>query len=267
MAQHPARILVVEDDASLNEIIRTFLSQEGYDVTCAFSGSEARMLIERESAPVSGAPVQGDAAGFDVIICDLMLPGMSGEELVPFIREHLSNVALIITSAKDAVTDRVDLLRCGADDYLVKPFDLNELAARIEVQLRKNDCGNDPVHPTHRNASQPDEKLTYKSWELFPAQRCFIASGAPLKLTRTEFDIMATLMGAPDRVFSKRALYLATCHDDLALADVACGAAQNVTAADERTISTHISNLRSKLKAAGATDYIETVWGIGFKLG
>lgn len=315
------RVLVIEDDASLNEIVCTFLTQEGFACTPAFSGSEARLLLAG-TAGAAGArrePADNDpgvdAAGadaeikppqatdpvnrpFDLVITDLMLPGLPGEQLVPLARRCLGNVPVMVTSAKSAVADRVTLLRTGADDYLVKPFDLDELLARIEVQLRLRNAastealrvgnaahgasaaqadaafsptpsadgagdttpGGPSFSPATR-AANPDA-LAFGAWQLDPIRRSFTVNGAPLKLTRTEFDLAAALMRQPERVFSKRDLYLAACHNNAAQADAAAGA----LASDEKTVSTHIGNLRAKLKPTGTDGYIETVWGIGFKL-
>ena len=118
------KILIVEDDASISDIVCSTLSEEGYECLPAYSGTEARMLIEQGLA-------------FDLAICDLMLPGLSGEEAVALIRSK-STVPILVTSAKAQVVDRVALLRMGADDYLVKPFDLDELSARVEALLRRS---------------------------------------------------------------------------------------------------------------------------------
>lgn len=235
--------LVIEDDTSLNEIICACLAGEGYACTSAFSGSEARLLL------------QADAASFDLVITDLMLPGCPGEELVPLARRRLGNVPVIVVSAKATVDDRVALLRTGADDYLVKPFDLDELLARVDAQTRARGGA----------ARMHDEVLRFGAWELSPEQRTFAVDGVPLRLTRTEFDLLAALMAHPDRVFTKRDLYLIACRDDAQLADVASGAVP-VMPTDEKTIVTHMGNLRTKLKPTGTDGYLETVWGIGFKL-
>lgn len=235
--------LVIEDDTSLNEIICACLAGEGYACTSAFSGSEARLLL------------QADAASFDLVITDLMLPGCPGEELVPLARRRLGNVPVIVVSAKTAVDDRVALLRTGADDYLVKPFDLDELLARVGAQTRARGSA----------ARMHDEVLRFGAWELSPEQRAFAVDGVPLRLTRTEFDLLAALMAHPDRVFTKRDLYLIACRDDAQLADVVSGAVP-VMPTDEKTVVTHMGNLRTKLKPTGTDGYLETVWGIGFKL-
>ena len=234
VAHTRARVLVVEDDAALSDVVCTFLSDEGYACVPAFSGTEALLLAER------AAGQKGSAGGFGLVILDLMLPGVSGEELIGRLRELLGAVPIVVTSAKSELADRVGVLRLGADDYLVKPFDLDELLARVEVQLRR-------VAP----ASVPGE-LRCDNWVLDLERRAFLVDGEELRLTRTEFDILAALMSQPGRVFTKRDLFERV-RDEEALSE-------------ERTIATHVGNLRAKLRASGTDGRIETVWGIGFKL-
>lgn len=121
------RILVVEDDADINEVVCERLGRDGYVCVPAYSGSEARLALEQ--AAVAGSP-------YDLVVTDLMLPGLSGDKLVAGLRESGSGVPVVVISARGEVDDRVGLLRLGADDYLVKPFDLDELSARIGAQLR-----------------------------------------------------------------------------------------------------------------------------------
>ncbi|MBM6774292.1 response regulator transcription factor [Olsenella profusa] len=225
------RVLVVEDDPALSEVVCTFLGDEGYACAPAFSGTEALLAAER--AAEKNEP-------YDLVILDLMLPGVPGEELLGRLRAEGVAAPVIVTSAKGALSDRVGVLRLGASDYLVKPFDLEELLARVEVQLRGR-------------AGSRGATLRFGRWELDPAARTFSVDGRPLRLTRTEFDILAALMRDPRRVFTKQALFELVRHEE--------------ALTDERTISTHVSNLRSKLRETGTDGYIQTVWGIGFKLG
>lgn len=227
-----ATILIVEDDAAIADIVRTTLAGEGYACRCAYSGSEACLLVESGFA-------------FDAALCDLMLPGASGEEVLAAIRAR-GDAPVIVASAKGAVSDRVALLREGADDYLVKPFDLDELVARLEAVLRRRGPAADAL-----DAERPFVR-SFRAWRLDEQARAFSAAGRDIALTRTEFDIVAALMRHPKKVFTRRALFEAACGGE--------------ALCDERTISTHISNIRRKLKPAGTQDYIETVWGIGFKL-
>lgn len=240
-----ARILVVEDDASISDVVCSLLKQEGYAALPAYSGTEARLLIE------AGTP-------FDLAICDLMLPGLPGEEVVGLVRARC-DAPVIVTSAKGAVTDRVALLRSGADDYLVKPFDLDELLARIEALLRRaRPAGPGPSAPPAAAPSPAGtgpagpQPLRYGAWEADEEARSFTAAGTPVRLTRTEFDIVCTLMRHPRKVFTKRELFEAAWHEPAAV--------------EEKTVNTHVSNIRAKLKGTGTEGYVQTVWGIGFKL-
>lgn len=231
-----AQVLVIEDDAAINDVVTTRLSRDGHVVTQAFSGSEARMLLEGPSA-------------FDVVVCDLMLPGVTGEELVGLIRGRGASTPIVVISARTAPADRVGLLRLGADDYLPKPFDLDELAARVEVQLR------------HRGtpAAAGGAALRWRRWELDSEARTLVVTpgeggepgGAPA-LTRIEFNILETLVRRPGRVFSKAELF------ELAWGEPFAG--------DDSTVAVHVSNIRAKLRATGTDAYLRTVWGMGFKL-
>ena len=231
-----ARVLVIEDDAAINDVVATRLSRDGHAVTQAFSGSEARLLLGEKNL------------GFDVVICDLMLPGATGEELVGLIRSRDAATPVIVISARTTAADKIDLLRLGADDYLTKPFDLDELAVRVEVQLR------------HHGASIPGgEVLRWQRWTLDPEARTLVVApaeggekGEEVSLTKIEFNILEALVRRPNRVFSKAELF------ELAWGEPFAG--------DDSTVSVHVSNIRAKLHATGTDDYVKTVWGMGFKL-
>lgn len=225
-----ARVLVVEDDLSISDVVSSALAQDGYVCTCAYSGTEARMLFESGSS-------------FDIVLCDLMLPGLSGEELVAHIRERCG-VPILVASAKGEASDRVALLRMGADDYVVKPFDLDELLARIEALLRRS--------AAFRQSTSTDRSMSFRKWVVDEESREFTAAGAPVRLTRTEFDIVCALVRHPKKVYTKRELFEIARNEE--------------ALSDEKTINTHVSNIRAKLKGTGTEGYIETVWGIGFKL-
>jgi len=233
---HAAHVLVVEDDPSLSQIVCAFLELNGYACTPAFSGTEARLLL------------QDPAASYDLVVCDLMLPGMPGEELIAQLRANPGTVRLpvVVVSAKGQVSDRVDVLRMGADDYLVKPFPLEELLARIEVQLRRAGLSAAVEPPA------PSTERRFGQWRADASTRQFYVNGTPIRLTRTEFDLAWLLMGSPNRVFTRQEL-LEAVHGTGDLGE-------------EKTASTHVGNIRAKLKGTGTETYIQTVWGIGFKL-
>ena len=273
-----ARILVVEDDPALNEIMTTFLTKSGYACTAAYSGTEACLLLGIGGGG-EGVVAQAGGIPFDLIVLDLMLPGMAGEELLARLRGTgadegadvgLAGVPVVVVSAKGAVASRVDVLRAGADDYLCKPFQLEELLVRIEVQLRHaasraggaegSDAPAGSGDRTGRDSSAMHDALanageravvSVGAWVVSAEARTLVADGRAVALTRTEFDIVWLLATHPQRVFTKHEL-LGYLHDG----DVR----------EEKTASTHIGNIRAKLKGTGTEDYIQTVWGVGFKL-
>lgn len=228
------RILVVEDDDAINSVVCSYLGKKGALCTAAFSGSEGLLRLERES--------------FDLVITDLMLPGATGEAVVAAAVERL--LPSIVLSARSAVADRVGLLRIGADDYLVKPFDLEELLARCEAVLRRRELGVAAVGS--EGAAGRSSVLRFGLWELDEDARTFAVGGSSVRLTRTEFEMIRLLMASPARVHTKASLSSAV--------------AGGVDALEDKTVATHIGNIRSKLKESGTDEYIETVWGVGFKL-
>ena len=226
-------LLIVEDDAENNQMIREYLESHGYQCTQAFSGSEAKLLFSMES--------------FDLILLDLMLPGIPGEELVSLFSQK---TPVIVLSAKSGLNSKVELLSDGAEDYICKPFALPELLVRIQVQLRrrsKNRSGNGDAE-----GSGGDIVYSYKKWSLNPAAQELTADGRRIELTRHEFLILELLIRNPRRVFSKQMIY-----------EYAWG---EEYLAEDKTINVHISNIRGKLKESGTDAYIQTVWGMGFKL-
>ena len=218
-------ILMVEDDTDINHFTAEYLRRQGCRCTQAFSGTEGRMLWWDND--------------IDLLLVDLMLPGLSGSELIREIRKT-SRVPVIVLSAKTELSDKVELLGLGADDYLTKPFQLEELWARILVQLR------------HASAAPAGELLRYRDWALDTEAMTLTAAGQPVALTAHEFKIVELLAGRPKRVFTKQQIYEAVW--------------QETCAVEDKTITVHISNIRAKLRPSGTDGYIQTVWGIGFKL-
>ncbi len=215
-------ILIIDDDAHINDIVSKALKAEGYNVTSAYSGTEALLLLSHNKP--------------DLILLDLMLPGLSGEELLPQIKD----IPVIVVSAKADVTDKVELLVGGAADYIIKPFDMKELLARIMVQLRKNENYADKSLLTYREITLDTDKHTVS------------ANGSEQKLTRTEFAIMKLLIRDPEQVVAKLTIL-----DRISLDTPDC---------TEDSLKSHIYNLRKKLKALTGKEYISAVWGIGFML-
>ena len=218
-------ILIVEDDTDINNFTALYLRRRGCLCSQAFSGTEGRLLWQ--------------AGGVDLLLVDLMLPGLSGSELIAEIRQT-SRTPVIVLSAKTDLSDKVELLGLGADDYLTKPYQLEELWARILVQLR------------HASAAPAETSLRYREWVLNLEEMTLTAAGQPVSLTAHEFKIVELLAGRPKRVFTKQQIYEAVWQEEYAVED--------------KTIAVHISNIRAKLRPSGTDSYIQTVWGIGFKL-
>ncbi len=215
-------IAIIDDDIYIGDMLAEVLTQEGYDVLRAYSGTEALYLLSQNKP--------------DLILLDLMLPGLSGEEVLA----HVEQTPVIVLSAKVDVQDKVKLLLDGAADYMTKPFDIKELLARITVQLRKAAKQVDNTF-----LSVGDLKLDNLSFSLTVQRQA-------VKLTRTEYAILKLLMENPGQVIAKSVLL-----DRISLDTPDC---------TERSLKQHISNLRKKMQDVSGMDYIETVWGIGFKL-
>ncbi|WP_101723213.1 response regulator transcription factor [Eggerthella timonensis] len=228
-------ILIVEDDADINALLAKIAQREGFAFVQAFSGTEALLQMER--------------AAFDLVLLDMMLPGMEGSELMARLRGELgSSVPVIVVSAKAGSADKVGMLAAGADDYVTKPFDPDEVAARIHAVLRRTAGGT----PTDAGTGCGGV-FSHRGLQLDVERRRVELGGAEIALTAHEFDILHVLMQAPDKVFSRELLY------ELVWKSGYYG--------EENAINVHVSNIRKKLAAAGAEgDYIKTVWGIGFRL-
>jgi len=221
-----ANILVIEDDMAVHSLIKETLELHNFKVFDAYSGTEGLLLFKQHS--------------INVVLLDLMLPGLLGEELIKKIRAT-SNVPVIAVSAKVDQSSKLELLTNGADDYITKPFDLQELLARIEIQLR------------HAGAeiSSTTRDLQYKTISLDEDTRDVKVSGKTIHLTSREFSILELLLANPTKVFSRSNLYESVW--------------QEPYLDNDKTVSVHVSNLRAKVNRFGA-DYISTIWGIGFKL-
>lgn len=224
------KILIVEDDNDINTILSEMLRSEGYNIKSAYSGTEAIIYIEQEE--------------WNIVLLDLMIPGKSGEEVLGYIREKYKMPVLII-SAKEEIGLRAKMLRAGADDFIVKPFDLDEVLARIEVNLRRY---------IDIDVFNEDEKiLKYKEISLNKDTREVKVNSKLVNLTVREFDILELLINYPNKVFSKANLFKSVWGENYLC--------------DDNTITVHISNLRNKIIKSGATEeYIKTIWGIGYKL-
>lgn len=222
------KILIVEDDTNINNLLKEALEKAGFSCEQAFSGTEAKLLIEIKS--------------YALVLLDLMLPGISGGEVLSIVRSR-GNTPVIVVTAKDSLDEKVDVLSGGADDYITKPFDIKEIIARIGVQLRHSAAG----------YVQKDNIISYKDLVL-DRQAFTVTVGDTVlpKITRQEFAILELLVKYPGRVFSKEEIF------EYAWKEQYMG--------ETKTLDVHISNIRKKIKNITDGGYIETVWGIGYKL-
>ena len=223
------RILIVEDNIEIQQMETELLTKSGYETVSAYSGTEALLLTEKED--------------FDLIILDIMLPGMQGDEVLKNLKGK-TNVGILCVSALDALDTRVSMMREGADDYIVKPFENSDLLVRIEAILRRIGRRETPKEP---------EKLTFKDIEIDSENHVATVSGNGLDLTRKEFDILELMIRNPKKVFTKDNIYESIWGESYI--------------PEDNTVNVHVSNIRKKLEALGSEkEYIKTVWGIGFKM-
>lgn len=220
-------IMAVEDDTNINHLLKTALEKEGYKVVQAFSGTEAVLLLQMEKS-------------VSLVLLDLMLPGLSGEEVLKCIREK-GNLPVIVLTAKDSLDEKIGMLTQGADDYITKPFEIAEVLVRIQVQLR------------HAGREIEKDQIAYGKLILDKASYQVRIDGKEVsKLTKQEFAILELLAAHPKRVFSKE--------------DIFTYAWEEPYIGETKTLDVHISNIRKKIKSVTADEYIETVWGIGYRI-
>ena len=212
------KILIVEDDVSVHNILTELLTKENYTLSHAYSGSEAMLLLEKEQ--------------YDLILLYLMLPALNGEEII----SKNKDTKIIVLSAKNTFEDKVNCLLLGASDYITKPFNKDELLARISVQLRTVSSSN----------------FEYQELKLLPDNHTLLLNQNKINLTKTEYAILKQLLLNPKQVIPKNKLL------ELISADT--------PDCDENSLKVHISNIRKKLKKYSPKNYIESIWGIGFKI-
>jgi DNA-binding response OmpR family regulator len=222
-------ILIIEDDEDINRLLCDIVGKSGYSPKPAYSGTEALIYL--------------DSQKWDMVLIDLMLPGLSGEDILKKVTNE-SKIPVIIISAKLETQSKINALRAGADDYITKPFDIEEVSARIDSCLRRyRDLSGMPV----------TNQLTHKDIILDKDSKIVTVNGKELKLTAREYEILLLMMPSPNKIFSKANLFESVWHEKFY--------------GDENTINVHLSNIRSKLAKANPTEeYIETIWGMGYKL-
>lgn len=229
MLNDSVNILIIEDDEDINRLLSNIVSKNGYTAKPAYSGTEAIIYL--------------DSQKWDMILLDLMLPGLSGVDILRKATDA-SNIPVIIISAKLDIQTKIDALRTGADDYITKPFDIEEVSARIDSCLRRY----------RRMADVPiANQVHYKDIVIDTDAKKASVNGSELKLTALEYEILFLLMSSPKKVFTKANLFESVWNEEFH--------------GDDNTINVHMSNLRSKLQTANPNEgYIETIWGMGYRL-
>lgn len=251
-------ILIVEDDININNLLCEVLVKAGYMCEQAFSGTEAKLLLNiKEKA-------------YTLVLLDLMLPGASGEEVLKEIRKQ-GRLPVIVLTAKDSIDDKIGVLTDGADDYITKPFEIREVLARIQVQLRHIEAETKSEAETKGEAEAETEaetevktkagiqkgqgsgRLEFRDMVLTRSTFEVSIGGRVLpKITKQEFAILELLLKNPKQVFSKEDIF------EYAWDEPYMG--------ETKTLDVHISNIRKKIKTVTPDEYIETIWGIGYRL-
>ena len=220
-------ILIIEDDVEINRLLTEFLEENGYYVVSQYNGLHILDILQENK--------------IDLVLLDIMLPYKSGDSVLADIRKQ-STVPVIIISAKGTTQNKVDLLRLGADDYITKPFDMEEALARIESNLRRIQF-----------QMKPQRQLQDKNLILDVEKNTVHLAGQELMLTAKEYGILELLLKYPDKVFSKANLFQSIWNTEYL--------------SEDNTLNVHISNLRNKMKSVSPDEeYIDTVWGIGYRL-
>lgn len=222
-------ILIVEDDNDINALLCKIVKKSGYHPQPAYSGTEAMIYLEKQN--------------WDLVLLDLMLPGMTGEELLEKITEQ-GSTPVIVLSAKNEQQTKIHHLRSGADDFISKPFDIEEVSARIDSLLRRY---------RHVYDAPPQHLLTHKDIRVDRDAKTVYVNEREVSMTQREFAILVLLMSSPKKVFSKPNLFESVWHEPFY--------------GDDNTVNVHMSHLRNKLRKANPDEeYIETIWGMGYRL-
>lgn len=226
------KILIIEDDKDINLLLSKILKRENYETTSAYTGVEGKLFTDVEA--------------FDLILLDLMLPGMSGEEIIEYIREKEGKMPILVISAKIDKETKLNVLKSGADDFIMKPFDTDEVVARVEANLRR--------YKKFSSFHIPHKILQYRDLEMDLEEIKTRVNGKEINLTPIEYEILKLLLSHPKKIFTKENIYRSVWKDEFY--------------GDENTVNVHISNIRNKIsRFDNSTEYIKTIWGMGFRIG
>ena len=240
------KILIIEDDKEIADLLSVYLTKNGYETTAKYDG-------------VAGLnELKAHTADYGMILLDMMLPGFSGDELLPKVRS-ITDIPVIVISAVSALDSRTTMMRAGADDYIIKPFELPDVLVRIEavarryqIQLRLDAPGTDPGRNGMSANLTPDRTLRYGNIILNKDTSSVTVKDEEVSLTAREYQILDLLLENPKKLFSKANLFTSIWNEEYF--------------PEDQSLKVHMSNLRSKLRKKDDFDYIETVWGMGYRL-
>lgn len=231
------KLLVIEDDREINHLICEYMAEAGYEMLSASNGLEGLSMLER-------------IKDIDLCLLDLMLPMKSGDRVIAGLREF-SEVPVIVLSAKDTIQTKIDLFRMGADDYITKPFDLDELLVRVEAVLKRT-AYRAGAGENRKYEQKAGQSYSYKNLVLDDQAKIVRVNGNKLDLTVKEYGILKLLLENPKKLFSKANLFESVWNETYY--------------PEDNALKVHMSNLRTKIKKYDDQEYIETVWGMGYKL-
>lgn len=225
------RVLIIEDDREINLLLGKILNRENHEVVSAHTGIEGKLFT--------------DSQDFDLILLDLMLPGMSGEELIEYIRNRKKEMPILVISAKIDKETKLNVLKIGADDFIMKPFDTDEVLARVNANLRR--------YKEFSSSNIFYKTLKYKDLEMDLEEIKISVKEEEISLTPIEFEILKLLLSHPKKIFTKENIYKGVWNDEFY--------------GDENTVNVHISNIRNKINSIDSeNEYIKTIWGMGFRM-
>ena len=231
------KILIIEDDREIAGLLSVYLTKNGYEVTQRYDG-------------VSGLnELRGNPEMYDMVLLDMMLPGFSGDELLPKFRA-ITNIPVIVISALSNLEERIGMMRAGADDYIIKPFDLPDVLVRIEAVARRYSPAGSA--PKDEKEKKKERELTYGMIRIDTDAGEVFVKGEKLSLTAKEYEILLLFLSNPGKLFSKANLYESIWNEEYF--------------PEDQSLKVHLSNLRSKIRKMDEYDYIETVWGMGYRL-
>ena len=254
-------ILIIEDDKEINKLLATYLAKNGYETKSCFDGVDGLNKIRKysrcndhtnEIIAAKGSADGKDVDNIDLVLLDMMLPGFSGDEIITKIRAF-TDIPIIVISAVSTLDDRLYMMKNGADDYIIKPFELPDVLVRIEAVMRRYDMPKRrEAGKENTSAAAPGKKLTYGSIIMDTGLMTVTLKNKEIILTSKEYEILKLMMENPNKLFSKANLYESIWNEEYF--------------PEDQSLKVHMSNLRAKLKKLDDFDYIETIWGMGYRL-